>query len=78
MDRPRAGKRIMAGGLVSSLFFAACCLGMLALLGITSFVLTLGAWQVELVSDAVLFPLLGASLAVTFAGYALHRRRRSL
>lgn len=45
---------------------------MLAILGITSFVVTLGAWPLELVSDIVLFPLLGARLV----GYLARRSER--
>lgn len=70
----RAGKLAYFGGLTSSIFLAACCLGFLALFGITSFVVTLGAWQLDLVSDTVLFTLLGASVLVTIAGYVTRRR----
>jgi ABC-type antimicrobial peptide transport system permease subunit len=72
----RAGTLAYFGGIASSVFLAACCLGMLALLGITTFVVTLGAWQLELVSDAVLFPALGVSLVVTLGGYYMRRRAR--
>lgn len=74
MKGRRIGVTAYFGGLASSVFLAACCLGFLTLVGITSFVVTLGAWQLDVVSDAVLFTLLGVSLLVTLVGYSIRRR----
>lgn len=64
------------GGGFAALVFAACCAGLFAFVGITSLAITIGAWRLDLLSGAVLVPLLAASLVASLVGHGMMRRAR--
>lgn len=65
-------------GAAGAIFFAACCAGLLGIFGIGGLVLTLGAYKLNLLTDAVLLPLLGLSAMVMAVGiFVQFRQARS-
>ncbi|MGQ0534991.1 MAG: hypothetical protein ACT4PT_02850 [Methanobacteriota archaeon] len=80
--RPFSRGRVAAnatyfGGALTAAFLAACCAGLLTLFGVTSAVVAVGAVELDLVSDYVLFPALGASLLLAYVGYRWKARCES-
>ena len=65
----------MLGGSAAAACLAVCCAGGLAVFGLTSATIALGAWRFDLLDGRVIAVGLVASLVVAYAGHRALAKR---